>query len=795
MFAETKILYLGIIALIALIALFFISEKKIKQRRKILVATKLTRQLIPRFSQRRVIVKIAILSISVAFLFLGLARPQWGTDQRKSSPRGIDILIAVDVSKSMLARDVRPNRLERVKLALSNLIEKVKGDRLGLIGFAGSSFLHCPLTLDHQAFLKTIENFNVDLIKTPGTNLALAIDEASSSFAKEDNDRFLILISDGEDLEGEGMRRAKIAKNEGIKIFTIGIGSSDGSFIPTDPIGQEARNFLKDRNGKLVISRMDEDSLKKISEVTEGRYFKMGPTGEGLVKTFEILQKVGQQKQNTQLSTDLPIERFQPFIIIALIMLLLEFIVPSASKLKNEIFVIILLILLGGCLKQDNIKRAEDALEKGNPSLAAHYYSLEINSSENEEVSIDPKLHLNAGLAHLEANALDQAEFFLEKSLDSILEEPEIQSVALNALGNIFYRRANLWLDQQNVSEASKAWKKALEFYNSAYKVNGYDKALTNMESLGEQIEGRIKSLISTIYGKVWRDINGDGIIQENEPGLKGLVFWDKNNDGELNSSIEAQIPSNEMGDFQFEWITNEYPSQIAIGTKLVEMNQTQNTPLLIPLFPPPPPPVQQNFMRNHQVNIDKPGQFPLLIPYRAAPLIEGEVWIDLNGNGQKEENEKGSPSAKIFLDQNGNSKLDENETSFPVPENGKFQQYIPPGEHAVSISPENPDANVTFPLEQKKAYVARFDFEGKIQNLNFGIQDITNENNQSQESQGQDPNDANSSDEKQADANENMPNEVNALYERLLQETESKSEPLTQDDQRVRALNNGRDY
>ena len=138
----------------------------------------------------------------------------------------------------MLARDVRPNRLERVKLGITNLLDRVSGDRLGLIAFSGTAFLHCPLTLDHQAFAKTLNDLEIGTIKTPGTNLAGPIEEASRSFSKNDRDKFLILLSDGEDLEGEGLKRAKEAKDQGIRIYTIGIGSPEGARIPMDPLGQ-----------------------------------------------------------------------------------------------------------------------------------------------------------------------------------------------------------------------------------------------------------------------------------------------------------------------------------------------------------------------------------------------------------------------------------------------------------------------------------------------------------------------------------------------------------------------------
>ena len=190
--------------------------------------------------------------MGTALILIGLAGPQWGHIKRSISPRGIDILIAVDLSKSMLARDIEPNRLERVKSTLSNLLDRVKGDRLGLISFYDSSSLQCPLTLDHQAFIKSLYDLEIELIPGEGgTNLALPIQEAVRSFSKDDTDKFLILISDGEDLEGEGLKQAKLAGEQGVRIYTIGIGSPDGAFIPTNPIDQPPRKtFLLTAKGK-----------------------------------------------------------------------------------------------------------------------------------------------------------------------------------------------------------------------------------------------------------------------------------------------------------------------------------------------------------------------------------------------------------------------------------------------------------------------------------------------------------------------------------------------------------------
>ena len=268
-FSDLVILYFCLLAIFCLCILFFWSEKIAKRKILKLTSPKLLPRLAPSYSTRRNRVKFGIFGLGLILLALSLARPQWGAERSTEQPTGIDLMIALDVSKSMWARDVKPNRLERVKLSISNLIGNVRGDRVGLIAFAGNAFLQCPLTLDHQAFVNTLNNIQVGTIKMGGTNLASPIDEASRCFSKDDRDRFLVLISDGEDLEGEGLKRAREAAKQGIKIYTIGIGSKEGARIPTDPIDVPAKNFLLNPVGKTVITQLDESSLKAISAETD----------------------------------------------------------------------------------------------------------------------------------------------------------------------------------------------------------------------------------------------------------------------------------------------------------------------------------------------------------------------------------------------------------------------------------------------------------------------------------------------------------------------------------------------
>jgi Ca-activated chloride channel family protein len=730
------------------------------------------------------------------FLFLGFARPQWGLEKRKSHPTGIDILIALDVSKSMLARDVKPNRLERVKLSISNLLDRVSGDRLGLIAFSGAAFLQCPLTLDHQAFIKTLNDLEVGIIKKHGTDLSRPIEEAIHSFSKDDADRFLILLSDGEDLEGKGLKQAKEAAKKGVKIYTIGIGASQGARIPMDPIGQAPRNFLRDPQGNTVISKMDAGSLRAIAEASGGNYFSLGPTGEGLAKVLELLQSIGQQKKHEQLSSELPIDRYQLFIIFGFILLCLEMLTSYDSKkllLKANHYIVIMLCFFSGCLQQDNVKRAEEALESGKPQQAAHFFDAEINASITQEQKVDPRLFLNAGLAYLEAGLLKESEVSLQKALDANLDNPSLQAKALNALGNIFYQRANQFLDQRNVMKARKAWEQSKELYISSTQIDGNEKATRNLATLNQQIMERINALICIISGKIWHDLNGDGKPQKNEPNLKGYIFWDKDGNGEHNKTNEPTVESNEQGIFAFEWISDQYPTSLRLGSQIIESNQSKGT-FLIPMLPPPPPPENPALVKNYFLKLVKPGDQVIGLPYRAAPTLRGNVWKDENGNGYKDSNDKGFTSVKLFLDQNGNFQADQNETTFEPQKDGSFAHPVPPGQYSICVQPQNPDANITFPIEDNKAYLAWVDFESTSENLDFGIQDNNQEDQNSSDKQNR-PSPPQMNEEKKDDAKEPIPEEVNALYERLLQEMESKSEPLEQEIQAIQAITSGRDY
>ena len=218
----------------------------------------------------------------IAALLLALIGPQWGFRWQQVTRRGVDLIIALDVSKSMLTEDVKPSRLARAKLAIADLADQLRGDRVGLVAFAGTAFLQCPLTVDYGALLLTLEETDADTIPRGGTALAAAIRESLRALeASSSVSRAIVIISDGESHEGDALAAAREAAQAGVPVFTIGIGTMEGELIPlVDAQGQ--RTFLQDRDGRTVKSRLEEVVLKDVAFATGGGYVRATPTASGL---------------------------------------------------------------------------------------------------------------------------------------------------------------------------------------------------------------------------------------------------------------------------------------------------------------------------------------------------------------------------------------------------------------------------------------------------------------------------------------------------------------------------------
>ncbi|MBU1076070.1 MAG: VWA domain-containing protein [Spirochaetes bacterium] len=292
--------------------------------------------IIKKFSQNidftRTRKKTIMIIIVIFFLFITLARPQWGSKISKINRKGLNIMVMLDVSKSMLAEDIKPSRLEKAKHQVDRLADYLQGDRIGLLVFAGSSFLQCPLTIDYSAFRMYLDNVNVNSVNVQGTALSDALKRAVKSFPEvEKKYKVIILLTDGEDHQGQVLEIAEEAKKEGIIIYTIGIGTPNGDLIPLRSANGTISEYKKDKSGNPVLSRLDEVTLEKIALITGGKYYQATETEFELKKVYEEIMKMEKKmifgKQFSQRE-----DKFQWFLFPAVLLLLFEILMKERKK-------------------------------------------------------------------------------------------------------------------------------------------------------------------------------------------------------------------------------------------------------------------------------------------------------------------------------------------------------------------------------------------------------------------------------------------------------------------------------
>lgn len=325
--------YIFLIFIIIFLIVFFVWA--MRKRKKVLerfAQKDLLKELLNNVDIKKKNIRFLFFNLAIIFCIFSLMRPQWGFQWKEIKKKGLDIMVALDTSKSMLANDVKPNRLERSKLALKDLVGKLKGDRIGLIAFSGTAFFQCPLTIDYNGFMLTLEDLNIETISRGGTSISSAISEALKSYAGGINKyKVLIIITDGEDHEGQPLNLAEDAKKEGIVIHCIGIGTQEGELISVKK-EDGSSEYVKDLNGNVVKSRLDEDLLKKIALTTGGTYIRSTSIEFGLETLYnEKLSKMEKREFEGKMAKQFE-ERFQIPLIIGLMFLLLEIFINDAKK-------------------------------------------------------------------------------------------------------------------------------------------------------------------------------------------------------------------------------------------------------------------------------------------------------------------------------------------------------------------------------------------------------------------------------------------------------------------------------
>lgn len=324
--------YLNLLYLLPmLVAMFWFLGRNRKKLLKLFADVELHKTLFPTDSNLKRWSKFVIILLALTCLVFAAANPQVGTKMQEVKQTGIDVFILLDVSNSMMAEDIKPNRLEKAKYQISNLINKLRGDRIGLIIFAGQAYVQIPLTTDYAAANLFLSAVDVNSVPSQGTAIASAINLATASFDTLSTQKVIIAITDGEDHEGDVQKAVENAVSRDIKIYTIGLGSEGGVPIPVYNNRNQLVGFKKDREGNTVLTKLDEDVLKKIAIDGIGRYFRGTNYEDHLDKIYTELSELEQTEFGVKKVTDYE-DRFYFFLIPALILLVLEFFISERKS-------------------------------------------------------------------------------------------------------------------------------------------------------------------------------------------------------------------------------------------------------------------------------------------------------------------------------------------------------------------------------------------------------------------------------------------------------------------------------
>jgi len=328
-FAHPDFLYL-LLLLPAVILLFILNEIRKRKALKRLGDVTLVSGLVPEMSGIRPVIKFILQLIAVSSGIIMLSRPQFGSKIEDVKKQGVEVIIALDVSNSMLAEDIQPDRLTRAKQAITRLVDDLDNDKIGLIVFAGDAYIQIPITTDYISAKMFLSAINPNMVPKQGTAIGAAINLGARSFSPGDGkSKAMIIITDGENHEDDPVKEAEEAAKAGIVIHTIGIGSTDG--VPIPLLNNGKKDYLKDVNGNTVVTKLDEEILKKIALSTNGNYVRASNSNIGLDEIYAQIKKMKKQDLESTMYTEYN-DQFQIFAALAILMLFADFIIMERKN-------------------------------------------------------------------------------------------------------------------------------------------------------------------------------------------------------------------------------------------------------------------------------------------------------------------------------------------------------------------------------------------------------------------------------------------------------------------------------
>lgn len=321
------------------ISIYFYVQYQTKKQLEKIGSIDLMKRLMPDRNEKKSLLKFIALNVVLFFLILALAQPQMGTKMEKVQRKGIDIMIALDVSKSMLSQDVAPSRLEKSKLLIQTLLKNLDGDRVGLVIFAGNAYLQMPLTVDYSSLLLYLRSITTNSVPTQGTIITDALEKSEAAFKETDKKhKAIIVITDGEDHEENAINMAEELASDGTKVFTVGVGTANGGTIPVYDQNGQITGEKKDENGAVIISKMNANMLQALAKGGNGNYYVLDNTKQVAEFLSKDIAKIETKTINDKVFTDF-VEQFQYFLIFALLVLMADFFITYRKKgfdFKND---------------------------------------------------------------------------------------------------------------------------------------------------------------------------------------------------------------------------------------------------------------------------------------------------------------------------------------------------------------------------------------------------------------------------------------------------------------------------
>jgi Ca-activated chloride channel family protein len=490
-FAHPNMLWLLLVLPAALVGFFWWAWRERQRAMTQFIQARLLPGLIFGVSPARQKFRFTCIIAAVTLLIVALARPQWGFSWEETKVRGLDIVVAIDTSKSMLAEDITPNRLARAKLAALDLMQQAESDRLGLVAFAGSAFLQCPLTIDDNAFRQSVEALDVNIIPEGGTALAEAIKTAMDTYKEGDNFKVLVVLTDGEDNDENALTVAETAAKAGMKIFTIGIGTAEGELLRIkDAKGRT--DYIRDDQGNVVKSRLNEGLLQQIAGATEGGFYLPLRGAKTIDTLYErglapLPKSEGQEKLVKRFH-----ERYHWPLGLAVVLLLVEMLWPerrrerksergeqlranplpmageSSSSISREAVTVVLLagFMAAAVAVQASPAGALQSYEAGKFAEAQK----EFEQLATQDKKGDARLHFNAGAAAYRATNYDAATRYFTTALAA--QDVKLQQAAYYNLGVTQFRVGET---AEDLDALLAQWETAIKSFESAVKLDEKD--------------------------------------------------------------------------------------------------------------------------------------------------------------------------------------------------------------------------------------------------------------------------------------------------------------------------------